>query len=378
MECFGKHVCGGDERRTYDNGSQSRWRRELLSEYTIDTPDEKIYGKVLQNWDGIAKPLDGMGRFETIIARIGAIIGTDEIDLTKKAIIIMCADNGIVEEGISQSGQEVTAAVARQMGKGLSSVGRMAVSIGADTIPIDIGMNHQAPIQGVLDRKIRCGTRNFRKEPAMTEEETVGAIMTGIEAVAVCRDEGYRILATGEMGIGNTTTSSAVAAALLQCDADTVTGRGAGLSDEKLVHKRQIIADAIEKYELAGADPFRILMTVGGLDIAGLAGVCIGGALYHIPVVLDGVISMTAALLADRIVPGTAKYLIASHKGKEPAVEVLMKELGAEPVIDGKMALGEGTGAVMMMALIDMALCIYHGRTLFSDIRVEQYERYFG
>ena len=378
MECFGKHVCGGDERRTYDNGSKSRCRRELLSEYTIDTPDEKIYGKVLQNWDGIAKPLDGMGRFETIIARIGAIIGTDEIDLTKKAVIIMCADNGIVEEGISQSGQEVTAAVARQMGKGLSSVGRMAVSIGADTIPIDIGMNHQAPIQGVLDRKIRCGTRNFRKEPAMTEEETVGAIMTGIEAVAVCRDEGYRILATGEMGIGNTTTSSAVAAALLQCDADPVTGRGAGLSDEKLVHKRQIIADAIEKYELAGADPFRILMTVGGLDIAGLAGVCIGGALYHIPVVLDGVISMTAALLADRIVPGTAKYLIASHKGKEPAVEVLMKELGAEPVIDGKMALGEGTGAVMMMALIDMALCIYHGRTLFSDIRVEQYERYFG
>ncbi|MBD5524625.1 MAG: nicotinate-nucleotide--dimethylbenzimidazole phosphoribosyltransferase [Lachnospiraceae bacterium] len=378
MECFGKHVCDGDERRTYDNGSKSRCRRELLSEYTIDTPDEKIYGKVLQNWDGIAKPLDGMGRFETITARIGAIIGTDEIDLTKKAVIIMCADNGIVEEGISQSGQEVTAAVAKQMGKGLSCVGRMAASIGADTIPIDIGMNHQAPIQGVLDRKIRCGTRNFRKEPAMTEAETVRAIMTGIEAVAVCRDEGYRILATGEMGIGNTTTSSAVAAALLQCDAVTVTGRGAGLSDEKLVHKRQIITDAIEKYELAGADPFRILMTVGGLDIAGLAGVCIGGALYHIPVVLDGVISMTAALLADRIVPGTAKYLIASHKGKEPAVEVLMKELGAEPVIDGKMALGEGTGAVMMMALIDMALCIYHGRTLFSDIRVEQYERYFG
>ena len=202
--------------------------------------------------------------------------------------------------------------------------------------------------------------------------------MTGIEAVAVCRDEGYRILATGEMGIGNTTTSSAVVAALLQCDVDTVTGRGAGLSDEKLVHKRQIIAEAIEKYELAGADPFRILMTVGGLDIAGLAGVCIGGALYHIPIVLDGVISMTAALLADRIVPGTAEYLIASHKGKEPAAEVLMKELGAEPVIDGKMALGEGTGAVMMMALIDMALCIYHGRTLFADIRVEQYERYFG
>lgn len=374
MECFGRQSCDKDACRRCDNGRN--YGREVLAEYVVDTPDERVYAKVLQNWDGIAKPLDGMGRFETIVARIGAMTGTEEIDLAKKAVIIMCADNGIVEEGISQSGQEVTAAVAGQMGKGLSCVGRMASSIGVDTIPIDIGMNHQETIQGVLDRKIRCGTRNFSKEPAMTEEETVRAVMTGIEAVADCRDKGYRLLATGEMGIGNTTTSSAVAAALLQCDVHTVTGRGAGLSDERLIHKRHVIAGAIEKYELAGADPFRILMTVGGLDIAGLAGVCIGGALYHIPIVLDGVISMTAALLADRIVPGTAKYLIASHKGKEPAVEALMKELGAEPVIDGKMALGEGTGAVMMMALIDMALCIYHGRTLFSDIRVEQYERY--
>ncbi|MDE6844921.1 MAG: nicotinate-nucleotide--dimethylbenzimidazole phosphoribosyltransferase [Lachnospiraceae bacterium] len=347
MECFAKRVC-----------------------------DEKIYRKVLQNWDAIAKPLDGMGRFETITAQIGAVMGSDEIDISKKAVIIMCADNGIVEEGISQSGQEVTAAVAEQMGKGLSSVGRMAASIGADTIPIDIGINHEEPISGVFDRKIRCGTRNFSKEPAMTEEEAVRAIKAGIEVVSDCKTKGYRLLATGEMGIGNTTTSSAVAAALLQCSVDDVTGRGAGLSDEKLIHKRKIIAEAIEKYDLAGAEPLRVLRTVGGLDIAGLAGVCIGGAVHHIPIVLDGVISMTAALLADRIAPGTVKCLIASHKGKEPAVSRLMRELGIEPVIDGQMALGEGTGAVMMMSLLDMALCIYHERTLFSDIRVEQYERY--
>lgn len=338
--------------------------------------DEEIYKKVLQNWDAIAKPLDGMGRFESITAQIGAVMGTDEIDISKKAVIIMCADNGIVEEGISQSGQEVTAAVAEQMGKGLSSVGRMAVSIGADTIPIDIGMNHEEPIPGVLNRKIRCGTRNFSKEPAMTEEETARAIRTGIEIVYDCKKKGYRLLATGEMGIGNTTTSSAVVAALLQRNVDDVTGRGAGLSDDKLLHKRQIIAEAIEAYNLAGADPLRVLRTVGGLDIAGLVGVCIGGAVHHIPIVLDGVISMAAALLADRIAPGTAKCLIASHKGKEPAVCLLIHELGLEPVIDGQMALGEGTGAVMMMSLLDMALCIYHGRTLFSDIQVEQYERY--
>ena len=155
-----------------------------------------------------------------------------------------------------------------------------------------------------------------------------------------------------------------------------VTGKGAGLSDEKLIHKQQVIAEAIEKYKLRGAEPLKILQTVGGLDIAGLAGVCIGGALYHIPVVLDGVISMVAALVADRLVPGTKSYLIPSHRGKEPAVEKLMEALEMEPVIDGKLALGEGTGAVMMLSLLEMALGIYQDRTTFSDIQIEQYKRY--
>ncbi len=162
----------------------------------------------------------------------------------------------------------------------------------------------------------------------------------------------------------------------MDCDVAKVTGRGAGLSDDKLVHKRKVVAEALEKYELRRADALRILITVGGLDIGGLAGVCIGGALYHVPIVLDGVISMTAALLAERIVPGTREYLIPSHKGKEPAVDLLMKELGLEPVIDGGMALGEGTGAVMMLSLLDMALAVYRDRTTFSDIRIEKYERH--
>lgn len=363
MECSGK--------RESDNNTG-----KALAELMVKPPDRRIYHRVLENWDKIAKPLDGMGRFETITAQIGAILGTDEIDISGKAVIIMCADNGIVEEGVSQSGQEVTVAVARQMAKGASSVGKMAAAIGADTIPVDIGINLKEPIPGVLDKKIRPGTGNFRKGPAMTEEEAVRAIFTGMEMVADCKKKGYKILATGEMGIGNTTTSSAVAAALLKSDAAEVTGRGAGLCDEKLLHKRQIIEEAIEKYELYGADPLRVLKTVGGLDIAGLAGVCIGGGIFGLPVVLDGVISMVAALLAQRLVPGTADYLIPSHKGKEPAVGKLMRELGLEPVIDGKMALGEGTGAVMMLSLLEIALSIYRGRTSFSDIQVEQYERF--
>ena len=350
--------------------------REILAKLTVEEPDRKIYKKVLENWDSIAKPLDGMGRFETITAQIGAISGTEEIELSKKAVIIMCADNGIVEEGVSQSGQEVTAAVAEQMGKGASSVGKMAEVIGADTIPVDIGINGNEQIRGVLNRKIRCGTRNFSREPAMTREEAVRAIFTGMEIVEECKRKGYQILATGEMGIGNTTTSSAVAMALLGCEASAVTGRGAGLCDEKLEHKKKIIEEAVNKYKLYEAEPLTVLEAVGGLDIAGLAGVCIGGGVFHIPVVLDGMISMTAALLAERIVQGTVQYLIPSHKGKEPAVERIMKELKLEPVIDGRMALGEGTGAMMMLSLLEMALCVYRKRTLFSDIKVEQYERY--
>lgn len=347
-----------------------------LEKRFVDMPDQDVYETVLKNWDAVAKPLDGLGRFETLTARIGAILGTDQIDISKKAVIIMCADNGIVAEGVSQSGQEVTAAVVRQMAKGASSVGKMAACIGADTIPVDIGMVESGKIQGVIDRKIRCGTNNFRIEPAMTEDEAVRAIRTGMEMVLDCRQKGYRILAAGEMGIGNTTTSSAVAAALLKCDADSMTGKGAGLSAEKLLHKKKVIAEALDKYRLYDAEPLRVLYTVGGLDLGGLAGVCIGGGIFHVPIVLDGVISMTAALLAERLLPGTSRYLIASHKGKEPAVERLMAALHLEPVIDANMALGEGTGAVMMLSLLDMALSVYHGKTSFSDIQVKQYERY--
>ena len=354
----------------------NKYTREELGQITVKAPSEESRKRVLENWDAVAKPIDGMGRFETLTAQIGAIIDMDKIDISKKAVIIMCADNGIVEEGVSQSGQEVTTAVAESMAKKQSSVGRMAEVIGADTIPVDIGINRMEVIEGVIDKKIRCGTRNFRKEPAMTEQEAIRAIATGIDMVGSCKEAGYKILATGEMGIGNTTTSSAVAAALLKCEAGKVTGRGAGLSDAGLLRKQQLITETIEKYDLYHADALTVLASVGGLDIAGLAGVCIGGAIFHVPIVLDGVISMVAALLAERIVPGTKAYLLPSHKGKEPAVELLMRELEVEPVIDGRLALGEGTGAVMMFSLLDMALGIYRDRTTFSDIQIEQYQRF--
>lgn len=349
--------------------------KEELAELKIDRPKEQIKQRIKEIWDQIAKPLDGLGQFEAIIARIGAIAGTVKVDISKKAVVVMCADNGIVEEGVSQYGQEMTAIVASYMAKRETSVCKMARKAGADVFPVDIGINCEEEIEGLLKRKISPGTKNFKKEPAMPEEDALKAIGTGIAMAEECRKQGYQLLATGEMGIGNTTTSSAMAAALLQCSAGEVTGRGAGLSKEGLEHKCKVIEEALDKYRFDKNETLRILSTVGGLDIAGLAGVFIGGAINHIPVVIDGVISAVAALTAERLVPGVREYVIPSHLSKEPAAGRILEELGVRPVIDAGLALGEGTGAVLMFSLLDTAIAVYEDRTTFEDIRTEQYIR---
>lgn len=366
-------ACG--QKKTMQNDMKA-YAEKMLSAFEICQPDAKIREKVQRNWDAVAKPLDGMGMFEKITAQIGSIQGTERAAVEKRAVIVFCADNGIVAEGISQSGQEVTAAVAHSMGKQASSVGIMGKQTGTDVIPVDIGICGTEQIPGVLSRKVMPGTGNFAKEPAMMPVQTMQGIQTGIELAGLCKKRGYQLLATGEMGIGNTTTSSAVAAALLGCTAAEVTGRGAGLSDAGLLHKQQVITDALRRYQFGTDETFRILSCVGGLDIAGMAGLCIGGAYYQIPVVLDGVISVVAALVAERLKPGTKEYLIASHKSREPATEKMLKELGLKPVIDADLALGEGSGAVLLFPLLDAAMAVYRTQTTFSDIRVEQYTRF--
>lgn len=338
--------------------------------------EDSWYRRVKEKLDGIAKPLDGLGKFEHLIAQIGAIKKTTKISIQKKAVLVMCADNGVVEEKVSQSGKEVTLAVAKAMGVNNSSVGKMAAVAGVDVIPVDIGIDTDEVIPGVLTRKVAKGTKNFAKEPAMTEEEVLKAIETGIQLVQQCHRDGYEILATGEMGIGNTTTSTAVAAALLDLEVEQVTGKGAGLTDEALKRKCRVIEEAIEKYSLREADAFTILKTVGGLDIAGLTGVFIGAALEQIPVVIDGVISAVAALLAETLCKGAVNYMIPSHKSRELAEAAIMKKLHLDPVLDADMALGEGTGAVMMMSLLDVALGVYLKGASFANFEIEQYKRY--
>ncbi len=348
----------------------------LSGKIKIEKPDPYIYEKIRKNWDKVAKPIDSLGKFEDITARIGSIHRDEAIDISKKAVAAMCADNGIVDEGVSQTGREVTLAVAKAMAKKTSSVCKMADRAGIDVFPIDIGIASDETVNGLINKKIKKGTCNFAKEPAMTIKDAKKAIDTGIEISIKLKKMGYRLICTGEMGIGNTTTSAAVIASLLKKPADIIAGRGSGLCSEGFKRKRTVIRNAIDKYDLYNVGPIEVVACAGGFDIAALAGLIIGAAYCKIPIILDGVISLAAALTAVRLIPVTGDYLIASHISREPAAGLVLKELKLLSVIDADMALGEGTGAVMMCVLIDTALTLYNTQLTFDDINIEPYSRF--
>ena len=355
----------------------------LLYGITVDEPDEEARFRAKSRFDALAKPIDALGDFEDIICYIAAMTGDDKPDISQKALVIMCADNGVVEEGVSQTGREVTASVAKLMGRGASSVGVLTGGQNIRIFPVDIGMDTDEKFPGVIDRKIERGTGNIAKTAAMTNEQCLVAIDTGIGIVRDCISEGVKIIATGEMGIGNTTTSTALLCALTGADPADVTGRGAGLSDKGLKRKTQVIRKALEVHSLTNCSgdvtpeyAFCALCAVGGLDIAGLCGVFIGCAMYRIPVVIDGFISAVAALTAHYIVKGCENYMIASHKGKERGSAMALEILGKKPVIDANMALGEGCGAVMLFPLLDMAMKLYDQGTAFDDTDIDKYERF--
>ena len=243
---------------------------------------------------------------------------------------------------------------------------------GAQIRPVDVGMAVDTP--RVEKRKFAYGTKNFAKEPAMTREQAVRAVETGIRLAAELKEQGYDMIATGEMGIGNTTTSSAVAVSLLDVPAEEMTGRGAGLTSEGLKKKIEVISDAVKRWNLTKQDPLTILSCVGGFDIAGMTGLYLGGALTHMPVLIDGFISSVAALLAVRMCPDAKGYMLATHVSKEPAARRILDELGLSPALDAGLCLGEGSGAVAAFPLIEMAAEIYHSMSTFEQISIEAYQ----
>ncbi len=350
--------------------------KEELCKLHIEPLYETEQQKTRTRLDAIAKPLDGLGQFEKLLVQIAGITGTDEIRIDKRAILAMCADNGIVAEGVTQTSGDVTAIVAVNMATGRSSVNRMAAVGGTEVFATDVGIATEVNCDNLRNRKVRKGTADFLKETAMREAEALQAIEEGILWVRECKEQGYQILGTGEMGIGNTTTSTAVGCALLGLTPEEVTGRGAGLDDAGLARKKTVIARAIKKYDLYGKDALTVLRTVGGLDIAGIAGIFIGGALYRVPIVLDGMITAVAALVADRLVPGTRAFMLASHLSKEPITRRIMEELDLHPVIQADLALGEGTGAAMLFPLLDMALTVYRENDSFDEMQIDAYERF--
>ena len=336
--------------------------------------DREAAARCRAHWNRIAKPLYGLGELEELLVRIAAAQGTETPDLTKKALAIFCADNGVVAEGVSQTGQETTAIVAENFIDGISCAAIMCRRAGADLFPVDVGMAVDTP--RVEKRKCRCGTSNMAEGPAMTREEAVFALEAGIGKARELAKAGYRIIASGEMGIGNTTTSSAVAAVLLGRDPEEMTGRGAGLSGAGLENKIAVIRRAICLNRPDPQDPLDVLSKVGGFDISALTGLFLGGAACHVPVIIDGFISGVAALLAVRMAPVCRDYMLASHVSEEPAAGLVMDALGFSPVLHAGMHLGEGTGAVALFPLLDMAGDIYTQMNTFEEIHVGQYEDY--
>lgn len=332
--------------------------------------DEVAKSQCISRWNSIAKPLHSLGKLEDGIAQIAGIIGTHQVCIDKKALVIMCADNGVVAEGVTQVGSEITALVAENFLDMNSCVCIMSKQIGVDVYPIDVGIQVDTKVP---KKKVAYGTKNMLFEPAMTREQAIQIIEAGIETVFELKEKGYQIIATGEMGIGNTTTSSAVATVLLGVPVEAVTGRGAGLSKEGLNRKIEVIKKAIDTHHPNKEDPIDVISKVGGYDIAGMVGLYIGGAVAHIPIIMDGFISTVAALLATHIDPQIKQYLLPSHVSKEMAGKMILDTLGVEPYITCDMCLGEGTGAVSLFPLLDMGLAVYSQMSTFEQIDMDAY-----
>lgn len=344
---------------------------ELCSQIT--PADKQAMEACKHHWDAIAKPLGGLGLLEEAVTHMAGCLGHAPSEHPRKAVAVFCADNGVVAQGVTQTGQDVTASVARTMAQGNSCVCRMAHQIGAAVIPIDMGMAQEVDVPGLRQWAVRRGTADLSIGPAMERREAVEAIWKGISLASELAAGDIQLAAAGEMGIGNTTTAAAISAVLLNLPPEQVVGRGAGLSDVGLGRKLQAIQDGLKINCPNPQDPIDIICKVGGLDIAGMTGFYLGCARYALPVLLDGAISCAAALAAVRMCPAAQKAMLASHCSAEPMGERLLRKLELRPLIFAELHLGEGTGAVAAMPMLDMALEVYHHMTTFDGMGIEAY-----
>lgn len=338
--------------------------------------NEQMRAAALRKWNACAKPLGSLGLLEEQVVSLCALQQTLSPSIQKRTAVIFCSDNGVVAEGVTQTGPEVTRLVAKQLALGRSSVNRMASVANADVLPVDIGILPDPSVEmpeNIFTAPAGPGTKDIAAGPAMTGEELAAALDTGRAVAEKLIDEGNELLIAGEMGIGNTTTSSAVTAVLLGKDPAEVTGKGAGLSDADLTKKIEVIRKAVAVNTPDPADPLEVLRTLGGFDLAGMCGLYLAAASRGVPVVIDGFPSAAAALLAARIAPDAADAMLASHVSAEPAARMILHELKKEAPIAAGLRLGEGTGGIALLPLLDMALAVFEEAYTFEEGGIEPY-----
>jgi nicotinate-nucleotide--dimethylbenzimidazole phosphoribosyltransferase len=321
--------------------------------------------------DKLVKPIGSLGKLEDLAIKISGITGKQVNGFEKKVTVIMASDNGVAEEGVSAAPQSVTSLMTINISKGVTGIGVLSKHAGADIRVIDIGVASDLEEHPkLIKRKIRKGTSNMVKGPAMSREEAVTAIETGIETVSQLVKEGYSLFGTGEMGIGNTSTSSAVAMAFLGCSAEDAVGKGVGLTEEGYKNKKSVIERAISVNNPDPKDPIDVLSKVGGFDIAGMTGCFLGAAYNRVPIVLDGLISAAAALAAYKTNPLVKDFIIPSHCSEEPGYKLVVSEMGLRPMLDLNMRLGEGTGCPLAFNIIEAAEAVISQMATFEEATI--------
>jgi nicotinate-nucleotide--dimethylbenzimidazole phosphoribosyltransferase len=348
----------------------TRWTHILNR---IQPVDISIEQEIRDRLDNLTKPKGSLGRLEEIALRYCLIRGTVEPELGKKVIYTFAADHGVVEDNVSAFPAQVTVQMVRNMLAGGAAVNVLARHAGIEVRVVDIGVND--PLEnadGLIRFKIAPGTGNIAYGLAMTEAQCYQALETGMELATEAATEGVTLIGTGEMGIGNTTPSSALFAALLHCEVEAVTGLGAGIDTDRLKHKQAVIKQALRINQRDLSDPVRALAAVGGFEIAGICGLILGAAAHRIPTVVDGFISTAGALAAWRLCPVVREYLFFSHLSAETGHRRFFDQLGLRPLLDLKMRLGEGTGSALAISLIEAAVKTYKEMATFDTAGIAQ------
>lgn len=338
---------------------------------SIKSSDKEMELEVKEFWDALGKPLGSLGTLEELAIQIGGITGRLKNSVDKKAIIVMAGDNGVYEENIASSPQEFTAILAENTAKGITGVSTIAKYVDSDVFVVDVGIMSNLKHPDIIDRKIAYGTKNLLKEPAMTYEEAVKSIEIGIEETdKLCR-KGYNLIGVGELGVANTTTSSAIFTVLSGLDVDITCGVGAGLTADQLELKKDVIRKAIELHKPDVNDPIDIISKVGGFDIGAMCGAFLSAGKNRVPIVIDGFISTIAAICAVRLNENVRDYIIPSHQSRETGAIKALEELNLEPLVNLKMRLGEGSGCPLAFQIIDLALFIQENIGTFADLNID-------